>query len=531
VLFAGSNDGMLHAFRDSLGATPTTDGQEIFAYVPRTVYGNLDKLANKDYGVTATLPHQYFVDGPLAEADAYVKAPGATSASWRNYLMGTLGAGGRAVFALDVTDTANLNASSVRWELSSADDSDIGYVLSNVRIGVLPNGRWVAVFGNGFGSTSGKAVLFVVDLEDMASNDATVRAAAIHKTVLDTTGSNGLGGVTLIHDEATGRTMTIYAGDLKGKMWKLNYNIPIGVPVPNGPWFEADGGAAFFTATDSGGLAQPITSSPAVFKGPKTNGWQIVFGTGKLFSTADGSDASPQTIYSVWDRKAGTNPLTETVPRPMTRTDLLGRTLSSFAGTGTSTGTTFYSIAGTTVDYTSTKRGWYIDLHATIPGGRVVYPTQVLGYQTVFLSSVAPVQGTPLACESSAGVGLNLILPVDTGTSSPSGKTFDTNGDGVVDSADTSASAYGAKADGGDVSVSSQGSNGGNPLADVGGGGPVGDCTGNGCAKNKCVPSSFCGAKKCLVVIESAAGAIKTCRNEFPDGSRVWRRIINPPIK
>ena len=528
VLFAGSNDGMLHAFRDSLGVNAATDGQEIFAYVPRAVYSNLDKLADKNYGTTAALPHQYFVDGPLAEADAYVKAPSATTPSWRNYLMGTLGAGGRAVFALDVTDTANLNASSVRWELSSTDDPDIGYGLSNVRIGVLPSGRWVAVFGNGYGSTSGKAVLFVVDLEDAASNSASVRASAIHKTVLDSTGSNGLGGVTLIHDITTGRTATIYVGDLKGKMWKLNYNPPTGVPVPGGPLFDADGGAAFFTATDSAGVAQPITSSPAVFKGPfsqGSKGYLVVFGTGKLFSTSDGSDASPQSVYSVWDKKAGPTPLTETVTRPMSRTNLVARTMSSFAGTGAAAGTTFYSITGAAVDYNSAQRGFYIDLSPVITGGRVVYPTQVVGYATAFVSSVAPVQGTPLACDSGVGTGLNLTLPVDTGTN-PTSPSFDTNGDGIVNGSDSSASAYGARADGGDASVSSQGANG-NPRADTGGGGPVGDCTGDACAKTKCVHSAECGAKKCLVIIESANGTQRTCPLEFPEGTRIWRRIIN----
>jgi type IV pilus assembly protein PilY1 len=528
VLFAGSNDGMLHAFKDSLGVTPATDGQEVFAYVPRAVYSNLDKLADKNYGTTAALPHQYFVDGPLAEADAYVMAPGASTASWRNYLTGTLGSGGRAVFALDVTDTANLNASSVRWELSSADDPDIGYVLSNVRIGVLPNGRWVAVFGNGYGSTSGNAVLFVVDLEDAASSSASVRASAIHKTVLDSTGSNGLGGVTLIHDVTTGRTSTIYVGDLKGNLWKLDYNPPTGVPVPGSPLFAANGGAAFFTATDSVGVAQPITSSPAVFKGPTSQGYKgymVVFGTGKLFSTADGSNTSPQSMYSVWDKKAGPTPLTETVSRPMSRTNLVARTLSAFGGTGTAAGTVFYSVTGAAVDYNSAQRGFYIDLNPVITGGRVVYPSQVLGFSTALVSAVAPVQGTPLACDSSFGVGLNLTLPVDTGTDTTS-PSFDTNGDGAVNGSDSTASGYGTKADGGDVSVSSQGVNG-NPRADTGGGGPVGDCTGDACAKTMCVKSSYCGAKRCLVILENSTGSQMSCPLEFPDGTRIWRRIIN----
>ncbi|MES2951950.1 MAG: PilC/PilY family type IV pilus protein [Pseudomonadota bacterium] len=541
VLFTGGNDGMLHAFQDSQSVPPAaTDGREIFAYVPRAVYGNLEKLADKNYGTTALLPHQYFVDGPLAEADAYVKAPGATGASWRNYLMGTLGAGGRAVFALDVTDTANLNASSVRWELSSADDPDMGYVLSNVRIGVLPNDRWVAVFGNGFGSTGGtlgvsRAVLFVVDLEDYASNNPTVRAGAIHKTVLDTTGNNGLGGVTLIPNMTTQRIERIYVGDQKGKLWKLNYITQTGVPVANAPWFDAAGGAPFFSATDAVGTAQPITSSPAVFKGTKaptasggmgSTGYVVTFGTGKLFSTADATDTSIQSVYSVWDKAAGPSGGTESVAHPMNRSNLVARTLTSFAG---ASGLTYFSVTGAAVNYGTSQRGWYIDLNATLTGGRVVYPTQVAGPETVFFSAVAPVQGNPAACESASGTGLGLLTRIDTGVDNPSasGRTFDTNGDGNINASDSSASGVTTKADGVDVVARSPGNNGDDPGSDLGGGAPVGDCTG---AKCTCVPSPLCASNQCLVVIISAAGSIPTCVDRPSSGTRVWRRIINPPI-
>lgn len=543
VLFAGSNDGMLHAFRDSLSVpAAATDGQEIFAYVPRAVYGNLSKLADKNYGTTASLQHQYFVDGPLAEADAYVKAPNGSGPSWRNYLMGTLGAGGRAVFALDVTDTANLNASSVRWELSSAEDPDIGYVLSNVRIGVLPNDRWVAVFGNGFGSTGGplgtsRAVLFVVDLEHAASNDPAVRAGAIHKTVLDATGNNGVGGVTLIPDIETQRIKHIYAGDLKGNLWKLNNITTSGVPVPSIPWFAPEGGAPFFTATDALGTPQPITSSPAVFKGTRTPtasggmggaGYVVTFGTGKLFSTADSVDTSPQTVYSVWDKSAGPNGGAESVARPMSRSNLLPRTLTAFAGTGSASSLTFYSVSGSAVDYGTSQRGWYIDLGTALPGGRVIYPTQVAGPETVFFSGVAPVQGNPVACESASGLGLGLLMPIATGTDAPSGRTFDTNGDGAINAADLSGSVVTTKADGVDVVARSPSTSfGDDPGSDLGGGAPVGDCTG---AKCTCVQGT-CGANQCLVVIISAAGSIPTCVSKSSGGTRVWRRIINPPIR
>jgi type IV pilus assembly protein PilY1 len=366
VLFAGSNDGMLHAFKDTLGASALTDGQEIFAYVPRAVYGNLSMLTDKNYGTTSLLQHQYFVDGPLNEADAYVKAPGDLTASWRNYLFGSLGAGGQAVFALDVTNSNSMGPSSVRWELSNADDSDMGYVLTPIKVGVLPNGRWVAIFGNGFASTNGKAVLFVVDIENAASSSAATRATAIQKLVLDSSGGNGLGGVTVIPNIVTGRTELIYVGDLKGKLWKIKYNTTTNL-------FEIDSNSAtgLFTAKDTLNVAQPITSSPAVFRHPTKDGYMVIFGTGKLFATADASDTSTQSVYAVWDKDAGINAVTDTVPRPLTRADLVVRNLSTFAGTAGAAGTTFVSSTGTAVDYNSTQRGWYMDLSPTITGGRL----------------------------------------------------------------------------------------------------------------------------------------------------------------
>lgn len=527
VLFAGSNDGMLHAFKDTLGASAATDGEEIFAYVPRAVYADLYKLADKNYGTTAALQHQYFVDGPLHEADAFVKAPSASAASWRNYLFGSLGAGGRAVFALDVTDSTSMGPSSVRWELSSVEDDDIGYMTTPVKVGVLNNGRWVAVFGNGFSSTNGKAVLYVVDIENAASSNAATRASAIQKLVLDSAGSNGLGGVTLIPNPVTGRTEFIYVGDLKGTLWKIKYNTTTNL-------FAVDTASptGLFAAKDPLGAAQPITSSPAVFRND-LGGYMVLFGTGKLFSTADSSDTATQSVYGVWDKDAGATAIVDTVPRPLTRSNLEVRTLTSFMGTDLAATSVFYDASGATVDYSSTTRGWYMDLSPAITGGRVIYPSQVVGYKTALLSSVAPVQGTPLACESGKGLALNLLVPVEQG-SNPTNHSFDTNGDGASNGGDMVAIGYQTIADGVDAVVSSAGVAGGSRLTDVGGGGPEGDCTGAVCSKKgqKCVSSPLCPeANTCLSSIQSATMGFPVCIPVGAGGTRVWRRIINPPIR
>jgi type IV pilus assembly protein PilY1 len=562
VLFAGSNDGMLHGFKDTKAATPAsalTDGQEVFAYVPRAVYGNLYKLADKNYG-TSVQEHQFFVDGPLVESDAYI------GGSWRNYLTGSLGAGGRAVYALDVTDLANLGVNTVKWEISSGTEPDLGYVLSPIRVGVLPGGQWVAVFGNGYSSTNGYATLFVVNLA----------TAAVQKVNVETSGGNGLGGVTLIHD-ATGQISTIYAGDLKGNMWKF---------AATGNSVAVSGAAALFTATDSGGVAQPITSSPAVFAHSK-GGRVVVFGTGKLFASADANDTSPQSIYGVWDRDS------DSVGRPLTRSNLVARILSTVNGTGGASGSSFYSFTSSAVDPIS-NRGWYMDTSSSIAGGRVIYPTQVASFKTALVSSVAPVQGTPAVCDSGSGTGLNLILPVEPdylasnggstsgGSTSPGegsgsgGRAYDTNGDGMVTSADSVVVGYKTAADGIDAIVRSQTTNGVDAVGGAGGGGSQGDCvgicaTGGGvagqadggaaCVKN--VAQCADPANPCLIVIAGATQNMKTCVpevcspvtnvtccvNNLPvawAGStcevlgggggnrvydRVWRRIINPPIR
>jgi type IV pilus assembly protein PilY1 len=553
VLFAGGNDGMLHAFKDTestSGSNMLTDGQEIFAYVPRAVYPNLYKLTDKTYGNPGALEHQYFVDGPLRESDAYVKAPGASTASWRNYLIGSLGQGGRAVYALDVTDTTNLGPNTVRWELSDANDGDIGYVLSPVKVGILSNGRWVAIFGNGFSSSNGYATLFVVDIENAASTSASTRATAVQKLTVDTTGSNGLGGVTLIHD-ANGKISNIFAGDLKGRLWKFDYSSSA---ASN---FVVSGGGAMFTATNGSGTAQPITASPVVYNHAQ-GGWLVLFGTGKLFSTADGTDTSVQSVYAVWDKPA------DTVLRPIARSALATRSLTTFAGTGTASSTTFIGISGSTIDWTS-QRGWLMDITGVLPGGKIVYPLQVLGYDTALVKAVAPVQGTPAACDSSTGNSLELLLPVQTG-STPPNHNVDTNGDGMANGSDAYAVGFMTTASGVDAVIHSQrtssstscstgaistcsdapGGGSVDPLSDRGGGGAEGDCTGAACSgttppPDDCVPSAFCTeVNTCLSAIESATAGTPVCVKQPPKPTtpaastrtydRVWRRIINPPI-
>src|SRR5690606_8111355 len=92
MLYVGANDGMLHGFDAQTGV-------EHFAYLPSELllpepgddFARINQLMAQDY------QHRYFVDGTPAIWDAYLDG------AWKTVLVGTMGAGGRTVFALDVS--------------------------------------------------------------------------------------------------------------------------------------------------------------------------------------------------------------------------------------------------------------------------------------------------------------------------------------------------------------------------------------------------------------------------------------------
>ena len=266
AVYLGANDGMLHAFK----ADPATGGDELFAFVPRTVFGKLGELTEEPYG------HQFFVDGQQVVRDAH-------DGSWKRVLVGTLGAGGRGVYALDVTDANN---PEVLWEMNSDDDEDLGFTFGEPIITRLGNDDWVAIFGNGYNSDDNDAVMFVVDLFD-----GTVR----NKIVLETSSdSNGLSGVAPVLDPETRMfTRRVYAGDLQGTIWRVDFDDSGSASVKYG--------SGLFTDPDN----RPITSAPELAL-RASGGVAVFFGTGKLIEPQDRltSTTEMERLYAVIDRES-----------------------------------------------------------------------------------------------------------------------------------------------------------------------------------------------------------------------------------
>ncbi|MVT27806.1 hypothetical protein GO496_00455 [Acidovorax citrulli] len=114
VVFAGANDGMLHAFAAKTDpGNGITAGDELFAYIPSWMGPKLSALTAPTY----VNNHQAYVDAPSAVGEAQVAfTAGAGSRSdWKTVLVSGTGAGGRGVFALDVSKPESFAVGNAMW--------------------------------------------------------------------------------------------------------------------------------------------------------------------------------------------------------------------------------------------------------------------------------------------------------------------------------------------------------------------------------------------------------------------------------
>jgi type IV pilus assembly protein PilY1 len=332
MLYVGANDGMLHAFNADTGA-------ELWAYVPTAVLPNLPQLADKQYASK----HRYFVDATPIVQDAFI------GGQWRTILVGGLGGGGRAYYALDITDPANPSA---LWEYT---DANLGYTYGTPEIGKLADGTWAVFFGSGYNNTSpgdGVGRLYVLN----AATGVPIRI--ISTGTGSTANPSGLAQVRawLANGNLDNSVLRVYAGDALGNVWRFDVNGNIGAPG-----YDAQLLASLRTAAGAGGVAQPITTRPELYS---INGVAIVYvGTGRFLGQSDYSNTDTQSIYAIKDDLSATANLGN--PRD-TSANFVQQTLVD----GTCpTGSTFCSQGSLVrnngnplpVDWT-VNGGWYVDL-------------------------------------------------------------------------------------------------------------------------------------------------------------------------
>ena len=443
ILYVGANDGMLHGF-------DAATGEEEVAFIPSKVLPNLKKLTEDNYS------HQFFVDGSPSVADAYINSV------WRTVLVGGLSRGGQSVYALDITDPSqfsesNGNASGLfMWEFTDADDSDLGFTYSRPKVVKLKDGKWYAVFGNGFNntvndghvSTTGDAVIFLVDLADKTNYFKLSTNTGMAEDPMGINRPNGFASVTPVDSNGDVLIDAIYAGDLFGNLWKFTLD-----DINPAHWgmeyklFETCYPDCMSTTR------QPITSPLAVGRAKSGVGAMVYFGTGKYLETNDNNGAAGgvQSFYAIHDRGSytvvGTNPVISG------RSALLEQTITNeslftvdvdIPGTpddATDDVATDFELRQTSNNYAALGTdGWYLDLaYGAATGERIVSKPSLRGGQVIFVTNI------PTSDPCSPG-GDSWVMKLDAFSGTRLTHTYDINDDGRFTDKDQQWSGGGAGA-------------------------------------------------------------------------------------
>lgn len=381
VIYVGSNDGMLHGFKAT-----ENGGEELIAYVPGSVYSSqagkgLHHLTSPSY------LHQYYVDlSPLVN-DVYIQD------NWRTVLFGGLRAGGKGIFALDVTDPANFTedkaAQLALWEFAyDPNDSrkHLGLSIQPPQVALAnwgtkanqPDYRWTAFVANGYNAETTSTGFFMIDVGGGIGSNW-VEGTNFRYVEFSSTGG-GLSPLTLYDYNGDKVVDRVYAGDTAGRMWAAHNS---------GGWTGAhkSGNAIvpLFTTPVVGSptaINQAITSAPMVIPNagqkPASNKMPdayVIFGTGKYLGLSDITDNRQQALYAVRDEATG----------GLTTTNLAKRTLvksTNFQGSGIDV-----LLSEPESSTGNDDSGWYVNLFES--GERIYLTPQVRG-RYIFATSILP---------------------------------------------------------------------------------------------------------------------------------------------
>lgn len=404
ALYVGGNDGMLHAFN-------ANTGEELFAYMPGEAVDKARQLTNPGY------EHDYFVDGTPTVGDAYIDG------AWRTILIGTMGAGGRTVFALDISDPSNFDENDVLWEFSHDELGEAVEQTALVRMefqsGNTVEHKWAVIFGNGYNTTSNTAQLFVLDAE----TGALMGNAPLDTEIGDADNPNGMAPPIVIDSSGDNNADTVYAGDLHGNMWKFDL-------ASQGDWQFASMGQGgnvtdglLFTA-ERNSVVQPITAKPQVGRS-EDGDLMVYFGTGKYLEAvdADGSNNDVQSFYGLIDQG-------EEGGMIASRDDLLGQEITVQTTVGD------FDVRVTSDNEMDGEQGWYLDLlppdttEADAPGEKVVTQALLRGGVVTFATVIPSLSPCDFGGDSWV-----MSLDAMDGSRLPR-SVFDVNDDGKIDEDD-----------------------------------------------------------------------------------------------
>ncbi len=458
VVYVGANDGLLHGFRSGsynangtfcsnstncTGTVTPNDGLEVLAYMPGAVVQTIHSSSNSaaDYS-NSQYGHAFFEDATPGTGDLYFNG------TWHSWLAGGLGPGGADIFVLDISNPTNFaeaNASSLvigEWTPSTIScagttgtnsgancGNNLGQTYGTPSIRRLHNGDWAVIFGNGIGSTSGDAGIYIMLINPSVTTPTVANTTVYYLST--STGSasnpNGIAYASPVDLDGDHITDYVYAGDLLGNVWRfdLTSNNPANWAVTPGPVFTAPSG-------------QPITTSIVAASGAPYPGMQnylmLLFGTGQKFPLTNTNPATyatgTQSLYGVWDwnltnwnsmsnvqyaalqgNATGLSGAHYTVQQA----NLQAQTVTVNATTGNRDIATNAQIcfAGATLCATGNNQfGWYLNLPGTQE--QIVYSPELVA-QALTVNSIVPATNDPTSCIVPTDTGYTYVLSAMTG--------------------------------------------------------------------------------------------------------------------
>lgn len=368
VVFQGSNDGMLHAFSAATGA-------ELWAYIPKLVWPNLNVLTRKT-GFT----HLYRVDGTPITGDVdFTATVGAAAGNpnWRTLVVGGLGKGGQGYYALDVTNPVAASeadaASKVLWEFPNASTpaavaANQGYSYGRPILTKTAGAGWVVLIASGYNNDAsttggdGQGHLFVLN----------PRTGALIRDIPTGAGTpmspSGLAKISAYsaNQAINNTTDFVYGGDLLGNVWRFDLT-----STNPATWSVAK----LATLVDGSGTRQAVTTEPQlseITRGGISRRFVYV-GTGSYLGDSDVATTQTQSMYGLIDDLSASPLISPLRSR-------LQRQIISNVGGGKR------QLSRIALDY-ATQRGWYVDFNLSA-GERINTDPQLARGALIFTTNI-----------------------------------------------------------------------------------------------------------------------------------------------
>jgi type IV pilus assembly protein PilY1 len=443
VVYTGANDGLLHGFRtgsyDASNNYVATlnDGYEVLAYMPGAIVNTIHSTTP---GIDFSSPqygHNYYVDATPGTGDLFYQG------NWHTWLIGGLGPGGNAIYALDITQPANFNEASAatvvmgEWSSTTLTCVNVGGCGANLgktygvpQIRRFHNGKWGAVFGNGLGTASGAAGIFVMIVDPISATKT-----FYYIGTSGTAAGNGIASVTAADLDDDNIADYVYAGDVKGNVWRFDL-------TNANPTLWAASPTPIFT-TPAG---QPITTQLIVASVPANAGpprIMIDFGTGQQIpftNTGAATYASgAQALYGIWDwnmggvngwnSKGSTQYASLTAPQTIfpsgPSANLQTQTVTT-TGMDRSVSANAVCWSGTTTCTSGNNQfGWVLTLPAT---NEQVTFNPILELGIFIVNTTIPPTNSPTTCASTTPTGFTMAISPTTGGSFPASVFADSTG-------------------------------------------------------------------------------------------------------